>query len=201
MKKTLWVLLPFSLLLVSCTQSIDYYLTIGIDDATDEFSPNLRTSCVIKQEQESDSIVVEVGVGHYQGFSDDWNQNVFGINPGYGYFAVERTVSDLNGEIISMSFHNLDNFLDDTYNFTTTYISSINSNVNFNYSYKDYLPKLDNLITGKITYTIVLINQNEVLVDNFKGGAYNSVIYFKTKNNKCLFYEFEYELLNTQEVL
>jgi hypothetical protein len=48
-----------------------------------------------------------------QGFLQDWEEDVWKCNPGYGKFAVEREISDENGKLLRQDYYILDGFPSD----------------------------------------------------------------------------------------
>ncbi len=193
-KEPLLIFIPFVLASCSPTNSAGV-VEVGKMVSDGELSPKIRTACSANKEQEGRNVAIEVNLGHYEGFSDDWNENLYGTNLGYGDFSLIRCIKDAEDGLVSQTFFTVSDFPSGDYDFQTRSTDGSNKeSVTFNYSLKDTFDIPDGLTVGSVAYSVGITYENEVVVDNIKCGIFLSTLYFEIKNNACTFYIYEYEL-------
>ncbi len=172
-------------------------IEIGINGRDDEFFHMIRTSCLAEKKQNKNNIEINVRVGHYEYFANDWNSNKFGTNLGYGSFSVLRDIRNIDGTVINRSYYIIEDFLSSNYDFKRFDDSDVNKySVNFNYSFVDKVDKMDiaTMEIGAIVYSIGIVDNNEVIIENIGCVVYKSTLYFKIQQEACNFYIYEREI-------
>jgi hypothetical protein len=195
MKKAI-LLIFVPVVLASCSSmSNTKVLEVGKTVSNSDLSPMVRTACSAEKEQKGKNVTIEVNLGHYGGFSKDWNQNLFGTNLGYGDFSLIRSIKDTQEKLVSTSYFTIGDFPSDKYDFRLQSSDDPNKEfVVFNYCYQDIFEIPDNLSAGSVAYSIGIIYDNEVIIDNLKCGTFLSSLYFKNVNGEYSFYVYEYEM-------
>ena len=132
--------LPALLFLSSC--GFNNNIKYGFSGSFSEhIVPVVRTACVGKKTQNTNNVLFEVYAGHQDTFVDEWNNNIFGFNPGVGCFAINRVILNKDNIVISNEFVSLPDFPSKKYIFTFN-----NKNHNL---YKSYFFKLDKIYPSK----------------------------------------------------
>ena len=165
------------------------------------FSPIVRISSKAKKIQDKNDIDITVSVGHEHFFAEEWKNNVYGTNLGYGDFALVREVHSLDRTVINQKFIIIEDFLLDKYGFQVIYDESTEYRykyeVIYDYSFVDdvEVDDIDTLEKGLITYTMCIVDNNEVVSEKVWHGFTISSLFFKIQKETCSFHLFESEVL------
>lgn len=165
-----------------------------INNENSEITPWLCIATKTKKEQET-NVNVLVYAGYSKGFMNKWNENVFGSNPGYGKFSLQRIIMDRNNNEILKSFYDLPSFADEN-----KYEVSVHSEegtdkvkcLDFKYNLEDAC-SLDEIAInqGIIMYNFCLRDENNSIIKNdFNCGVSTGYLNFEKINNKIMFSNF-----------
>lgn len=149
--------------------------------------PIVRTACVGKKTQNTNNILFEVYAGHQDTFVDEWNNNIFGFNPGVGCFAINRVILNKDNIVISNEFVSLPDFPSKKYIFTFNNKNHNLYTITYNYSFIDSFSIPKNILFGHLKYNIVLIDNDTIIENVFTFGQMFASLNFEVKDSKCSF--------------
>lgn len=108
--KSIFSVLVLCVIANSCN-SASKYIYEGKGFGTDAMSMmNLKVQGLRIQEN---PIKFDVCIGHYKGFTEDWETNKFGNNPGYGSFCIRKEIQDESGNVVWRNLEYLKDFPND----------------------------------------------------------------------------------------
>lgn len=179
-------LFPTLLILSSCGFNNNF--KYGFSGSFNEHVvPVVRTACVGKKTQNVNNLLFEVYAGHQDTFVDEWNNNVFGLNPGVGCFAINRVILDKDNIVISNEFVSLPDFPSRKYIFTFNNKNHNLYTITYNFSFIDSFSIPENILFGHLEYDIVLIDNGTIIEDVFTFGQMFVSLNFEIKDSKCSF--------------
>lgn len=157
-----------------------------------EPTPPLATAIKAKKTQETIANLT-VYAGYIKGFIDKRNNNVWGSNPGYGKFILERVIMDNKNNEISNHIFQLNDFEnEEKYSVRPVCIKEGTDAVyfrDFSFYFEDKF-NFDEISTdqGNIFYRINLIDENnQIIGDRLNCGQSIVGLYFKKTNNQITF--------------
>ena len=114
-KIKLFTLIVSASLLVGCNDvNTDNHLSIGFKEYYGSSNPTSQVGLAFMTESEQSlNATFDVYVGARKGFADDWENDLWECNPGYGTFAINRVIEDEVGNEIQSDFIILDDFPND----------------------------------------------------------------------------------------
>lgn len=115
-KTKLLTLLASAMALVSCdnTQPISTIVEVGFNEYYGLSNPTSQVGLAFTAENEQSlSAIFNVYIGARKGFTEDWQKDLWGCNPGYGKFAINRIIEDETGNELQNDFIVLDDFPND----------------------------------------------------------------------------------------
>ncbi len=200
MKKSLKL---FNLLLVgsfiftfnSCSNPDDEYMNMEVKMYRYSCQwPLIYTSCYQKVVQEKDNIEIGVRIGHYPSFDERWETNEYNTGSENRTFAIHRTISDMNNNIVDDYLIPIGDFLSHDYDFL--YIDDGGEWIYyyFNYTYMDHF-KINQLEKGKIYYAVAIVENDEIISEYFEIIVNSATFYFKTEGDNIRFSNYERDVL------
>lgn len=190
---SLLVLLLMVFSLTGCSNSLpaSIFVESGFLYDSDNCDPAPWISTAIKAEKEQEeSATLAVSVGYLNGFIKMWDNCP--LNPGYGIFALQRTIANKNETIISTKNFLLQDFRDESkYSIYYKKFSNKSDNLyslEFNFKLYDSF-SLDEISTdqGRIYYTICLTDGNKTISGEFFTGIGIGSLYFNKIDNQIIF--------------
>lgn len=105
-----------------------------------------------------------------QGFLQDWEEDVWKCNPGYGKFAVKREIHDENGNLLRQDYYILDGFPSDE---------------KFVLDYQIVKGRVEGMDDVVLHFTDYIVNTFDFSsLDVSKGTIAFFIVYFDDRNNK-----------------
>lgn len=103
-------------ILVSCNngQLDSTYVKVGFNEYYGASYPTSQVGLAfIGKRKQSLNVAFDVYVGARKGFADDWEKDLWECNPGYGKFAIHRSIEDVSGNEIQSDFFIINDFPND----------------------------------------------------------------------------------------
>lgn len=105
-----------AMVLAGCNsgQPLSTFVEVGFDGYRGASGPTSQVSLSFKTKiKQSLNATFDVYVGARKGFANDWENDLWGCNPGYGAFAIYRVIEDEAGNEIQDDYIILDDFPND----------------------------------------------------------------------------------------
>lgn len=115
-KFKLFTLVAIATALVSCNngQPSSTFVEVGFNEYHGQSNPTSQVGLAFKAENEQSlNATFDVYIGARKGFAEDWQNNLWECNPGYGKFAINRVIEDVAGNEIRSDFIIIDDFPND----------------------------------------------------------------------------------------
>lgn len=115
-KTKLFTLITSVMALASCNngQPNATFIDVGFNEYYGQSNPTSQAGLAFKTENEQPlNATFEVYVGARKGFAEDWRNNLWECNPGYGKFAINRVIEDEVGNELRSDYIILDDFPND----------------------------------------------------------------------------------------
>lgn len=114
-KIILLTLIASASLLVGCNNvNTDKYISVGFNEYYSSSNPTSQVGLAFRAEiEQSLNATFDVYVDARKGFTEDWKNDLWECNPGYGTFAINRVIEDEAGYEIQNDFIILEDFPND----------------------------------------------------------------------------------------
>ena len=114
-KIKLLALIAIASLLVGCNNvNKDKYILVGFNKFYGSSNPTSQVGLAFRVEREQSlNATFDVYFGARKGFTEDWKNDLWECNPGYGTFAINRIIEDEAGKEIQSDFIILEDFPND----------------------------------------------------------------------------------------
>lgn len=115
-KTKLLAIIAGSMILAGCdiSQPNGAFVEVGFDEYRGPSNATSQVGLAFKAEKEQSlNATFNVYVGARKGFAEDWQNDLWGCNPGHGKFAINRVIEDEKSNEIKNDFIVLDDFPDD----------------------------------------------------------------------------------------
>jgi hypothetical protein len=112
----LLTLISGAIMFVSCSnnQPTNPFIEVGFNEYHGSSCPTVQVGLAFKGEKEQAlDATFNVYLGARKGFAEDWQNDLWGCNPGYGKFAINRVIEDEAGNEVKSDFLILDDFPND----------------------------------------------------------------------------------------
>lgn len=110
--KKIFALSLISFALCGCNEGTNVaILKVGFDKCIGTSSPTPQVGLAFtSKSKQSLNAAFDVYVGARKGFSEDWENDLWGCNPGYGKFAINREIKTEAGETFKNDYMIIDDF-------------------------------------------------------------------------------------------
>lgn len=110
--KKIFALSLISFALCGCNEGANVaILKVGFDKCIGTSSPTPQVGLAFtSKSKQSLNAAFDVYVGARKGFSEDWENDLWGCNPGYGKFAINREIKTEAGETFKNDYMIIDDF-------------------------------------------------------------------------------------------
>ena len=102
--------------LISCNGGLSNrtFVEVGFNKYYGPSSSTSQVGLAFKAEKEQSlNATFNVYIGARKGFAKDWENDLWGCNPGYGTFVINRVIEDKAGNELQCDYIELDDFPDD----------------------------------------------------------------------------------------
>lgn len=102
--------------LISCNGGLSNrtFVEVGFNKYYGQSSSTSQVGLAFKAEKgQSLNATFNVYIGARKGFAKDWENDLWGCNPGYGAFVINRVIEDKAGNELQCDYIELDDFPDD----------------------------------------------------------------------------------------
>lgn len=115
-KTRLLTLITSAIALISCnnSQPNSTFVEVGFNEYHGLSNPTSQVGLAFKTEKEQSlKAIFNVYIGARKGFAEAWQNDLWGCNPGYGEFAINRVIEDEIGNELESDFIVLSDFPND----------------------------------------------------------------------------------------
>lgn len=115
-KSKMFILIASVMALVSCNngQSNTTFIDVGFNEYHGQSNPTSQVGLAFKAESEQSlNATFDVYIGARKGFAENWQNNLWECNPGYGKFAINRVIEDEAGNELQNDYIILNDFPND----------------------------------------------------------------------------------------
>lgn len=190
--------LTYTLTLISCNngQAENFFIKVGFNEFYGTSYPISQVGLAfIGNKKQSLNASFDVYIGARKGFVDDWENNLWGCNPGYGKFAINRVIEDEDGNELQNNFIMLDDFPNNE-KYILNYEKIEGTADGIIMQYEDFVKNtIDfstiNIVKGKVGYYICYYDDinNKIFEENYYlyGISWGGEINFEKKDDFVIF--------------